>query len=55
MPRLVEPVSITEMTTRELEAIPRQTGEAARKKQPSPKIEHGGQRRAQQSHADERE
>jgi hypothetical protein len=32
-PRLVEPVSVTEMTTRELETIPKQRGEAPRKKE----------------------
>jgi hypothetical protein len=33
MPRLVEPVSVTDATTRELQAIPMQTGEAYRKKE----------------------
>ena len=33
MPRLVELVSVTETTTRELQAIPKQTGEASRQKE----------------------
>jgi hypothetical protein len=33
MPRLVDPVSVTETTTRELQAIPKPTGEISRKKE----------------------
>ena len=33
MPRLVDPVSVTETTTRELQAIPKPTGETSRKKE----------------------
>jgi hypothetical protein len=33
VPRLVEPVSVTETTTRELQAIPRQRGETSRMKE----------------------